>query len=200
MATEEKEIQGESTEVQKVQTVTIEQFEEMKAQNEEAKQLLAELKKAQSGSDAMVTRLQKEKAQTEKEKAEENMSAKQLMEEIRKENKQNKLLAQAMKEYTIAGAELPDDEVILDMIRVDSDDPLRVVRAMIEREKRIAENGYADRKDKEAKSKGRKIEAPNMTTVEGMNYADMQALPLEEFNKLPPGLVIKAMEAALKQE
>lgn len=53
------DIQDESTEDQEVQAVTLEQFEALKTRLAESKKMFDDLKKAQSGADSKVTKLQK---------------------------------------------------------------------------------------------------------------------------------------------
>jgi competence CoiA-like predicted nuclease len=144
--------------------------------------------------------IKKEKETVIESKSEYEKETREIVANMQRESKVSRLLAQSIKAYTNAGADIPDDEVILDMIRVDSDDPLRVVNAMIERESQIKEKTFAEAKEKEAKTKGRKITSTDLTTVDKMSYADMQALPNDEFNKIPLAVVKKAMEEALKQE
>lgn len=81
MADENNDNQDNSTDDQKddVQTVTIEQFEDLNTQLAESKKLFDDLKKAQSGADSKVTELQKLlKQKEEDEKTEEQKFADRL--------------------------------------------------------------------------------------------------------------------------
>ena len=198
MTVKEEIVAEETTQESKKQTVTIEQFEEMR--------------KIQSGLDRTITDLQKQlkqkdeavetakKAAEEKEKSIEQRNAEMLTKiterlnqaEAQKTYAENKSLATQL--LVAKGLKVP--RYIDRLIGKDDAETTAFINAYID----DWEDEHAASKDREAKSKGRKIEAPNMTTVDGMSYADMQALPTEEFNKLPTALVIKAMEAALKQE
>ena len=64
---EEEVTQGEGNEEQEVQTVTIEQFEELKTQYAESQKMFESLKKSQSGADSKVSELQKLLKQKEEE-------------------------------------------------------------------------------------------------------------------------------------
>lgn len=111
--------------------------------------------------------------------------------EMRLESKREKLLNKSVKAYSQAGVELPDDEVLLDMIRVDSENPLRIVENDIARALKNAETIEAarlDERDKFAKAHGRTVQKAkgngDLKTQDDFSDAELDAMSDEQFLKI----------------
>lgn len=195
-------LQGEGTEGQEAQTVTIEQFEAVTAQLEETNKMFEDLKRSQSGSDAAVTKLQKLLEQKDKEIENEKKTLEQRtadeIAEIRAELQQEK--AAKMYEHNkgvatqmLIDADLRIPRTLSRLIGKDEEETMANIQAYIE----DRQDDNAKAKDKEAKKYGRKVVDTTQKTVEKMSYEDMANLSDEQFNAIPKDVVIKAMNAAL---
>lgn len=191
----EKVSQGENTEEQEAQTVTIEQFEEMNKKYED-------LIKIQSGSDKAVTELQKLLKQKEVEIENEKKTAEQKLTD--KMNEINERLDKSEKEKAYAVNKSLATQMLIDadlkvprtldrLIGANEDETVKFIKAYIE----DRADDHASEKDKEAKKYGRKIVDTTQKSIEKMSYEDMVKLSDEKFNAIPQDLVNKAMNAAL---
>ena len=142
--------------------------------------------------------IKKEKQEVVESKKSYEEETRLMVEKMSRDAKKSNLLASGIKAYSTAGLEVPDDEVILDMIREDSEDPLRVVKWNIDTIGKVAEAAKLQGKDEVAKKHGRTVTKTDPTGYGGMTYQQMQALPDAEFNKIPSSVVEQAVEAELK--
>ena len=142
--------------------------------------------------------IKKEKQEVVESKKSYEEETRLMVEKMSRDAKKSNLLASGIKAYSTAGLEVPDDEVILDMIREDSEDPLRVVKWNIDTISKVAEAAKLQGKDEVAKKHGRTVTKTDPTGYGGMTYQQMQALPDAEFNKIPSSVVEQAVEAELK--
>jgi len=142
--------------------------------------------------------IKKEKQEVVESKKSYEEETRLMVEKMSRDAKKSNLLASGIKAYSTAGLEVPDDEVILDMIREDSEDPLRVVKWNIDTISKVAEAAKLQGKDEVARSHGRTVTKTDPTGYGGMTYQQMQALPDAEFNKIPSSVVEQAIEAELK--
>jgi len=142
--------------------------------------------------------IKKEKQEVVESKKSYEEETRLMVEKMSRDAKKSNLLASGIKAYSTAGLEVPDDEVILDMIREDSEDPLRVVKWNIDTISKVAEAAKLQGKDEVARAHGRTVTKTDPTGYGGMTYQQMQALPDAEFNKIPSSVVEQAVEAELK--
>jgi hypothetical protein len=142
--------------------------------------------------------IKKEKQEVVESKKSYEEETRLMVEKMSRDAKKSNLLASGVKAYSTAGLEVPDDEVILDMIREDSEDPLRVVKWNIDTISKVAEAAKLQGKDEVARAHGRTVTKTDPTGYGGMTYQQMQALPDAEFNKIPSSVVQQAVEAELK--
>ena len=142
--------------------------------------------------------IKKEKQEVVESKKSYEEETRLMVEKMSRDAKKSNLLASGVKAYSTAGLEVPDDEVILDMIREDSEDPLRVVKWNIDTISKVAEAAKLQGKDEVARAHGRTVTKTDPTGYGGMTYQQMQALPDAEFKKIPSSVVEQAVEAELK--
>ena len=142
--------------------------------------------------------IKKEKQEVVESKKSYEEETRLMVEKMSRDAKKSNLLASGIKAYSTAGLEVPDDEVILDMIREDSEDPLRVVKWNIDTIGKVAEAAKLQGKDEVARAHGRTVTKTDPTGYGGMTYQQMQALPDAEFKKIPSSVVEQAVEAELK--
>ena len=142
--------------------------------------------------------IKKEKQEVVESKKSYEEETRLMVEKMSRDAKKSNLLASGIKAYSTAGLEVPDDEVILDMIREDSEDPLRVVKWNIDTISKVAEAAKLQGKDEVARAHGRTVTKTDPSGYGGMTYQQMQALPDAEFNKIPSSVVEQAVEAELK--
>lgn len=189
-AVETEEVQEE------VQTVTAEQFEDLKKQ-------LEETKRAQSGSDRTVAELRKQLEQAERAKSEAEKSAEEKMAErlasIEKKLEQAETdkarLSQrsaAIERLTNEGLKAP--KYLDRLIGRDDEETQELIDAYIEEKKADALNANAEY----AKTHGRKVYDTKPSTWDGLTYKDLQAMPTEEFNRVPTEIIDKLTNAALE--
>ncbi len=203
MADKKDDSQGGDTDDLKKenQTVTIKQFEELKTENAEVKKTLEDLKKTQSGSDRTNTELRNLlKLKDNEKKTNEQKNTDALAELAARLNKsdaatehaENKNLATQM----LNDAGLPIPRTFDRLIGKNEEETIKFVQNHIEDNK----DADAQAKDKTAKKFSRVIDESNKKNIDKMNYQDMVKLSKEQFDKLPPELVTKAMNAALGEK
>ena len=183
------------------QTVTIKQFEELKTENAEVKKTLEDLKKTQSGSDRTNTELRNLlKLKDNEKKTNEQKNTDALAELAARLNKsdaatehaENKNLATQM----LNDAGLPIPRTFDRLIGKNEEETIKFVQDHIEDNK----DADADAKDKTAKKFSRVVDVTKQKSIDKMSYQDMVKLSKEQFDKLPPEAVTKAMNAALGEK
>ena len=195
----DKDNQDKSTEDQdkkdEVQTVPIEQFEELEKKFES-------LMKAQSGSDNKVTDLLKQMKQNALDRENEKKTADQInsdeIAELKKAIEQERIdkiyaVNKGLASQTLIDADLKVPRTIDRLIGKTEEETLKYVKLYIE----DRQEDHATAKDIEAKKYGRKVVDTTQKSVEKMSYEDMAKLSDEKFNAIPKELVNKAMDAAL---
>jgi septal ring factor EnvC (AmiA/AmiB activator) len=188
----------EEHEEEQEQTVTAEQFEELKRQ-------LEETRKAQSGSDRTVAELRKQLEQKEKEAETAEQSAMEKAQERIAEIEQR--LQQAEREKQLAtqrniATKLLSDEGLkapsfLDRLIGDSEEETEAaVKEYIE----ALNQTKLSAADEFARKNGRKVTDTEQKGWSGMTYKQMAQLSPEEFNKIPSEVVEKAMKSELGEK
>ena len=189
-------IQDVETEVQKEETITMEQFEQLTKQ-------LQETKSAQSGSDRRVQELQKllddreksaaEDKKTADEKAAERMAA--IEKELSDAKREKQLAMQrsvAMELLSEVGLKAP--KYLDRLIGEDAETTQELIKSYIEDKQAAVLQG----KDEVAKKHGRVVTRTDPTGYGGMTYKEMSALSAGDFAKIPSEVVDQAMESELK--
>lgn len=140
--------------------------------------------------------IKKEKEEVVTSKATYEEETRAMVKKMTADGKKDKLLAKGIKAYSLAGLPVPDDEVILDMIREDSDDPLRVLNWAIANVTEAKEAAGIKKADEIAKKSGRKIVDVTPGKYDGLTYEEMAGLPNDEFKNIPQAIVEKVSKAA----
>lgn len=184
------ETTGDQTTEEKAQTVTIEQFEELKA-------LLEATKSAQSGSDKTVKQLQDLLKQKEAEKEAAVKTESERIEAIEKELRTSKEREEKAIQEKIALRLLADEGLkapgfLSRLIGKDETETQANINEYIEDHK----NAGLETADKIAKKSGRKVVDVKPGMYDGLTYAEMAALPNEEYAKIPKDIVTKITKAA----
>lgn len=180
----------DQTTEEKAQTVTIEQFEELKAQ-------LEATKSAQSGSDKTVKQLQDLLKQKEAEKEAAVRTESERIEAIEKELRNSKEREEKAVQEKIALGLLANEGLkapgfLSKLIGKDDAETQANIAEYIEDHKTAG----LQKADEIAKKSGRKIVDVNPGKYDGLTYAEMSALPNEEFDKIPQAIVDKVTTAA----
>ena len=191
MADDNNDNQDKSTDDQKddVQTVTVEQFEELNTQLAESKKLFDDLKKAQSGSDNKVTELQKLLKQKEEDGKTEEQKFADRVKSIEDELNATKAEKQAAVLKGLAIQLLSDKKVsppkYLDrLIGKDAEETETLIMGYIE-ERLALELSVAD---EFAKNNGRTIQKNkgkgDFKTIDEYSDAEIEAMSNSEFEKI----------------
>jgi len=189
MAEETVVTEGENTEGQDLQTVTMEQFEEMNTQLAASKKMFDDLKKAQSGSDNKVTELQKLLKQKEEDgKTEEQKYADRLT-ELENKNTATEAREQAAVLKGLAIQLLSENKTkapkYLDrLIGKDAEETEALIMDYIEED--LARKLEAA--DEFAKNNGRTVQRNKgkgeMKTLDDYSDAEIDAMSSSEFEKI----------------
>ena len=186
---EEIDNQDEGTEDQEIQTVTMEQFEELNTQLAESRRLFDDLKKTQSGSDKTVTELQKqlkqkeEDGKTEEQKFADRVASIETELEATKAEKQAAVLkGLAIQLLSVKKVKAP---AYLDrLIGKDAEETETLIMGYIE-ERLALELSVAD---EFAKNNGRTVQRNkgkgDFKTIEEYSDAEIDAMSSSEFEKI----------------
>jgi hypothetical protein len=189
MAEENIVTEGESTEEQEVQTVTMEQFEELNSQLASSKKMFDDLKKAQSGADSKVTELQKLLKLKEEEGKSEEQKFADRVKSIEDELQATKAEKQAAVLKGLAIQLLSEKKVTppkyLDrLIGQDAEETESLIMGYIE-ERLALELSVAD---EFAKSNGRTVQRNKgkgeFKTLDDYSDAEIEAMSNSEFEKI----------------
>jgi len=189
MADENNVTEGKSTEEQIVQTVTMEQFEELNTQLAESKKLFDDLKKAQSGSDNKVTELQKLLRQKEEDGKTEEQRFADRVKSIEDELEATKTEKQAAVLKGLAIQLLSEKKIkapkYLDrLIGKDAEETEDLIMGYIE-ERLALELSVAD---EFAKNNGRTVQRNkskgDMKTLEDYSDEEIESMSSAEFQKI----------------
>ncbi len=186
------------------QTVTAEQFEELKNQLNETKKQLEETRKAQSGSDRTVAELREEIKKKEQALSNVEKTAEQKYEERLAE--MEKKIHETERERTLASqrsvaVELLNNEGLrapkyLDRLIGEDEEATKALISEYIEDKKATK---LEERQEYAKGNGRKVNSGDGSKYSGMSYKDMANLPAEEFRQIPSDVVDKAIEAELKK-
>jgi len=189
MAEEIVDNQDEGTEDQEIQTVTMEQFEELNTQLAESRRLFDDLKKTQSGSDKTVTELQKQLKQKEEDGKTEEQKFADRVASIETELEATKAEKQAAVLKGLAIQLLSEKKVkapkYLDrLIGKDAEETETLIMGYIE-ERLALELSVAD---EFAKNNGRTVQRNkgkgDFKTIEEYSDAEIDAMSSSEFEKI----------------
>jgi hypothetical protein len=181
--------EGEGTEEQEVQAVTMEQFEELNAQLAESKKMFDDLKKAQSGADSKVTELQKLLKQKEEDGKTEEQKFADRVKSIEDELQATKAEKQAAVLKGLAIQMLSENKVsapkYLDrLIGKDSEETEALIMDYIE-ERLALKLSVAD---EFAKNNGRTVQRNkgkgDFKTLDDYSDAEIEAMSNSEFEKI----------------
>jgi hypothetical protein len=140
--------------------------------------------------------IKKEKQEIVESKQSYEEETRTIVEQMRQDGIRKDYLAKGIKAYSDAGLPVPDDNVILDMIRVDSDDPLRVLTWNISTISEAKKTAGLEKANEIAKKSGRKVVDVKPGAYDGLTYEEMAAMPNAEFEKIPKDIVDKVSKAA----
>jgi hypothetical protein len=192
MATDVIDNQGENTEGNENETVTIEQFQALNTQLEESRAMFEKIKEAQSGSDKKVTELQQLLRQKQEEAAEANKTAEEKfadrmaaieseLERTKTEKQQAILKGLAVQLLGDKGIKAP--KFLNRLIGQDAEETEALINDYIE-ERLEVELSVAD---KFAKDNGRKIQKStkgDFKTLDDYTDEELQKMPKDEFLKV----------------
>ena len=187
MADDKDDNQGENNEDQKVETVTIEQFEEMKAKSEDITKQFEALKKSQSGADSKVSELQKllkqkeEEGKSEEEKFADRFAAIETELANEKVEKQQAIL-KGVAISLLSDKGLKPPKYLDRLIGKDAEETEANITSYIEERLELELNVA----DEFAKNNGRKITKGkgDVKTVDDYSDAEVEAMSNEEFEKI----------------
>jgi hypothetical protein len=169
--------------------MSIEQFEEVKKQNEEIRKALESVKKAQSGSDSTVTKLQQLLEQKEEENKTEEQKFSERLAAVERERDEEKKEKQAAVLKGVAIQLLSENKVsapkYLDrLIGKDAEETEALIMAYIE-ERLAIQLSVAD---EFAKTNGRTVQKNkgkgDFKTIEEYSDAEIEAMSNSEFVKI----------------
>ena len=131
--------------------------------------------------------IKKEKEEAVKGKLSFEEENRKMIEQMRQERDRERWIAKSIKAYSEAGLPVPDDDVIADMVRLESEDPLRIVQYDIKRASELMQQTELKTKDEFVKRHGRKVvdpDKPEYKTIQDYTDDEIKKMSDTEFNKI----------------